>query len=273
MKAKVETEQAAALEAQKEQAKKERLLREQKLYNEQDFIRFYYSVYAPLLKLKQAHFQTMAKLTEAQMEEREAALKQLAEETESILQAVEKDLALAGSPLLAQAKSHFEESLRSYLDGIDEALSDQNSNALNPDGLASRLNLFTNNWLKAQGYLYKAIAMWESVYVNKQALPKELPQTVSVALWKDYPFHYRTYVAAEYLAQMKVYDSFNPEDLTARLDLLFRSQEAATLGIKDVPSAIRLLEATDAVRSGDFKQLHPKLYAGLKAPEIPMYRE
>ncbi len=273
MKSKMEAEQASALEAQKEQAKKERLLREQKLYSEQDFVRFYHSVYSPLLQLKQAHFQTMSQLPSLSQDAREDALDQLSKTAESTLNAVERDLPLAGSPLLAQAKASYEKSIRTYLDSIDQVLSDQNSNALAPDGIRPRLTLFTNSWLQAQGYLYKAVAMWESVYVNKMALPKQLPKNVTVSAWKEYPFHYRTYVAAEYLTQMKLYDAFNPEDLTARLDLLLRSQEASALGIKDISSAIRLLEATDAVRSGDFKELHPKLYNGLKVPELPLYRE
>jgi hypothetical protein len=71
---------------------------------------------------------------------------------------------------------------------------------------------------------------------------------------------------------MKWFEPFNPEDLTARLDLLFQSSEAQTLGITDVPAAMRLLQASDAVRSGDFKQLQAKLYRNLKTPEIPLYR-
>jgi hypothetical protein len=273
MKSKIEAEQAALLEAQKEQAEKERLLREQKLYNEQDFIRFYYSVYAPLLELKEAHFHTLARLPEQPRDAREQALDELSGKAKETLNALEKDLPLAGSPLLAQAKTYYEQSVRAYLDGIEHIRTEQNSNALTPDELQSRLTLFTNNWLKAQGFLYKALATWEAVYVNKHPLPKQLPQAVSVAAWKEYPFHYRTYLAAEYLSQMKLYDEFNPEDLTARLDMLLRSREATVLGIKEIPSAIRLLQATDAVRSGDFKQLQAKLYAGLQFPEMPIYRE
>ncbi len=44
MKTSIEAEQAAAMEAKQKEAEKEKMLREQKLYSEQDFIRFYYAV-------------------------------------------------------------------------------------------------------------------------------------------------------------------------------------------------------------------------------------
>jgi hypothetical protein len=272
MKAKMEAVQAAKAEAEKEQAEKERLLRERKLYSEQDFIRFYYGVYAPLLDLKQAHFATLEQLAGKPKDEQLSALKDLAKAAEETLEQVEKDVPLSTSPLLVQAHTNYRNSIRAYLDGIEQIRSDQNSNAFTPEGIASRLTLFTNSWLKAQGFLYQALATWESVYATKRPLPNTLPETVSIQQWKQYPFHYRTYLAAEYLAQMNWYEPFNPEDLAARLDLLFRSNEAQLLGIKDVQAAMRLLQASDAVRSGDFKQLQGKLYQNLMTPEIPIYR-
>ncbi|MGG1659609.1 hypothetical protein [Brevibacillus sp. NRS-1366] len=62
MKTKLETEQTAALEAKQKEAEKERLLREQKLYSEQDFIRFYYAVYAPVAGSEARSFQHDAEM-------------------------------------------------------------------------------------------------------------------------------------------------------------------------------------------------------------------
>jgi|GEM_PF-680868 len=273
MKGKIQEEQAAVLEAEKQQAEKERLLREQKLYSEQDFIRYYHKVYAPLLDLKEAHFRTLAALDKRPQSSRADALDQLADKAKETLDLLEKDLPLAGSPLLAQAKSQYQQSIEAYLDSIEHLQTDQNRNALTTDGITSRLTLFADTWLKAEGSFYKAVATWESAYVYKTSLPKQFPQTVLLTQWKQYPFHYRVYLAAEYAARMKLFEAFQPEDLTARLDMLLRTQEASTLGIKDIPSAIRLLHATGAVHRGDFKQLKPKLYTGLQVPELPLYKD
>lgn len=272
MKTKLETEQAAALEAKQKEAEKERLLREQKLYSEQDFIRFYYAVYAPVLDLKHAHFGTMQTWGQMDKKEQAAALKRLGKMAEQTKKELEKNVPLPTSPLLIQAHQLFTDSIRAYLDSMEHVRSDQNSNALTPASIADRMTLFHTNWLLAQEKVYHSFATWESAYVTKQPLPKEVPSAVSTAQWKQYPFHYRTYLAAASMTSGKQWQNYNPEDLTARLDMLVESTDASTLGINDFAAAVKLLHATDAVHAGDFKELTTKLYSGLKAPEIPLYK-
>lgn len=271
MKAAIEEQQAAAAEAQKQAQEQEKMLREQKLYSEQDFIRFHYAVYAPLLELKQAHFDKMADWSRMDKQQRTDSLNQLAETAKETIKQLEKPVPLATAPLLIQSQSIFRDGVRAYLDSMEQLLSDQNSNALGPDEIASRLTLSQNSWLKGQELVYQALAAWESSYVTKQPMPKA-PMTVSIAQWKQYPFHYRTYLAAAALTHHQKWTAYNPEDLTARLDMLVSSNEWQSLGIRDVDAAIRLLTATGAVHGGDFKQLQIKLYPAVKTPELPIFR-
>ncbi|MGQ7276732.1 hypothetical protein [Brevibacillus thermoruber] len=272
MKAAIEEQQAAAAEAQKQAQEQEKMLREQKLYSEQDFIRFHYAVYAPLLELKQAHFDKMADWSRMDKQQRTDSLNQLAETAKETIKQLEKPVPLATAPLLIQSQSIFRDGVRAYLDSMEQLLSDQNSNALGPDEIASRLTLSQNSWLKGQELVYQALAAWESSYVTKQPMPKAPPMTVSIAQWKQYPFHYRTYLAAAALTHHQKWTAYNPEDLTARLDMLVSSNEWQSLGIRDVDAAIRLLTATGAVHGGDFKQLQIKLYPAVKTPELPIFR-
>ncbi|QRG69873.1 hypothetical protein [Brevibacillus choshinensis] len=272
MKSQIESERAAALETQQKEAAKDKLLKEQKLYNEQDFIRFYYALYAPLLELKEAHFDLMAKWPSLEKGEQSDSLKQLTKTAEQTLKALEKEVPLPTSPMLVQAHANFTNSVRAYLDSMEQVRSDQNSNALTPAAITTRLTLSQNSWLTAQEMMYHAIAAWESAYVVKQPLPKSLPQTVSTAQWKQYPFHYRTFLAAAVMSANKQWKSYNPEDVTARIDKLVGTNEAQSLGIQDVGSAVRLLNATDAIHPGDFKQMSGSLYSKLQAPEIPLYK-
>ncbi|WP_301170752.1 hypothetical protein [Brevibacillus nitrificans] len=272
MKTKMEAERTAALEAQQQEAMRDQQLKAQKLYNEQDFIRFYHSVYAPLLHFRQTHFDEMAKWNAMDKKEQAESLKYLTKQAEETLKALEKNVPLPTSPLLVQAHSNFANSVRAYLDSMEQVRSDQNSNALTPAAIAARMPLFQNSWLTAQEMLYRSIAAWESAYVVKQPLPKTLPASVTTGQWKQYPFHYRTYVAAAAMAKDKQWKSYSPEDLTARIDSLVATQDSQNLGIQDVADAIRLLNATDAIHPGDFKQVSGKLYSQLKAPEIPLYK-
>ncbi|MED4751109.1 hypothetical protein [Brevibacillus choshinensis] len=272
MKAQMESERTAALEAEQKEAAKDKLLKEQKLYNEQDFIRFHYAVYAPLLQFRQAHFDVLAKWTTMDKQAQSDSLKQLTKQAEQTLKALEKNVPLPTSPMLVQAHSNFTNSVRAYLDSMEQIRSDQNSNALTPAAITARLTLFQNSWLTAQEMMYHSVAAWESAYVVKQPLPKTLPQTVSTVQWKQYPFHYRTYLAAAAMSADKQWKSYNPEDVTARIDKLVATNEAQSLGIQDVTSAVRLLNATDAIHPGDFKQMSGRLYSQLQAPEIPLYK-
>ncbi|MGG1659608.1 hypothetical protein [Brevibacillus sp. NRS-1366] len=196
-------------------------------------------------------------------------LNKLAQQTKKEL---EKSVPLPTSPLLIQAHQLFTESLRAYLDSMEHVRSDQNSNALTPATIANSMTLFHNNWLMAQEKVYHSFAAWESAYVTKQPMPKETPTRVSTDQWKQYPFHYRTYLAAASMASGNQWQNYNPEDLTARLDMLVASTDAGTLGINDFAAAVKLLHATDAVHAGDFKDLNSRLYTGLKTPEIPLYK-
>lgn len=271
MKAAMEEQQAAASQTEKQMLEQEKL-REQKLYSEQDFIRFHYAVYAPLLELKQAHFDKMADWSRMDTQQRTDSLNQLVKAAKETIKQLEKPEALTTAPLLNQSQSIFLDSVRAYLDSIEQLLSDQNSNILEPEEIASRLTLSQNSWLKGQELLYQALALWESSYVTKQPMPKEAPKTLSIAQWKQYPFHYRTYLAATALTHHKQWTAYNPEDLTARLDMLMSSNEWQSLGLQDVNAALRLLTTADMVKVGDFKQLQLKLYPAVKTPELPIFR-
>jgi len=272
MKTKMVAQQAAAMETAQKEAEQDKQLKEQKLYNEQDFIRFYYSFYAPLLELRQAHFDEMAKWSAMDKQEQADSLKKLSGVAKQTQKALEKDVPMPKSPLLAQAHGQFANSVRAYLDSMEQVRSDQNSNALTPAAITAKMTLFQNSWLTAQEMLYHSFAAWESAYVVKSPLPKALPANVSTSQWKQYPFHYRTYLAAAYMSADKQWKSYGPEDMTARIDKLAAGQDAQALGVKDIAGVIRLLNATDAIHPGDFKQLSGKLYSQLQAPEIPLYK-
>ncbi|WP_134683261.1 hypothetical protein [Brevibacillus migulae] len=275
MKNSYEQAKIAAAEAEKEAAKKEQLLKEQKLYKEQDFVQFYYSVLVPVNTLKEKHFQAIVEMQSMNPDDRDDQFEELEKLAKQSLQEIQNANAPASSPLLGQAKSSYEQSLRAYLDGIEALRSAQNSNVLTLDQVhgSQQMQPFVSSWLHAQTVLYKAIATWESAYVTKRALPSAQPEQVNLETWKAYAFHYRNYLAAEYLTKKNLFTDFAPQDLTTRIDALLQSEQAKTLGIKDIPTAVEVLQATDAVHEGDFHKLHSKLYEGVKMPEMPLFEE
>lgn len=273
MKSKIGAEMTAAAEAEKEEAEKQRQLNEQKLYKDQDFVRFYYNVYEPVQEVKQEHAETLAALSGLSKQDQVSRLKEMRDLTKSKLKDVQKDVALASSPLLVQAKTAFTSSLQSYLDTIEHLLSDDQLTSITPTLLSSQLQLFQSNLLKGETCMYQATALWESVYVTKKGMPSASPTQVTVEQWNSYPFHYRVYLAAQYQAQTNAFHSYKPLDLAARIDSLVSSDQVKSLGLTNIPAAVKVLEATDAVRDGDFANLRGRLYADLRTPETPLYNE
>jgi len=275
MKGKMAAELEWATKAERENALRELMLKEQQLYREQDFVSFYYGVYLPLEEFRAAHFRYLDSLQGKPREEQLNISEEMKKVVEKQREEVENGIVPATSPLLVKAKTGYINSLNAYTDGILQVLDKNNLNALTAEQIAAGRHLapFYSLWLRAQADLYKAIALWESAYVTKQEIPEALPATLDINQWKAYSFHLRNYWTAEYLAKQPTLSRYNPEDLTARLDSVILTNQAASLGWHDIPYAIRVLNTTSAVRQGDYHALREKLYANVRMPEMPLFSE
>ncbi|WP_139489214.1 hypothetical protein [Brevibacillus dissolubilis] len=270
------TAEAAAKEAvAKEKAEKEKLYKEKKLYKEQDFVSFYYGVYVPMKSFKNQHFYYLASMWNKKRAEQVKASEKMSDFVQDQIAAAEKISVPASSPLLVEAKTIYLRSLKSYQEGINRHLADQNEKAFSAKDIAQGKHLQTANgqFLQAQSSMYKAVATWEEIYVTQRSMPVAKADSVTIEAWKSYPFHFRNYLAAEYMRQNGEISQFNPEDLTTRLDDVIDNQPGTANGWKDIPFAVNVLYVSDAVRSGDFKSLKKELYPSLKTPEMPIFTE
>ncbi len=275
MKATIKAELAAAAKVEREKAEKEKMLSEQKLYRDQDFIRFYYGAYNTIKECKDSHFAYAEKIRGKSHAEQISMLKELQKSVKEKANELSKVNLPDSSPLLIDAKDAYVKALQAYVAGIDQVLSDNTIDRIDADQFAAAVQLpaFASLWHQADANLYKAFAIWESVYVSKQPMPKEPPANVSAVQWKQYSFLFRNYLSAEYMRQLPAFTPYSPIDLTARLDTVIDSGKMEALGSKDIASAVRILNATDAVRSGDFRNQRNRLYPGMKTPEIPLFEE
>ncbi|MET3289557.1 UNVERIFIED_CONTAM: hypothetical protein ABID98_002127 [Brevibacillus sp. OAP136] len=274
MKARIQSDLQASAKAEQEALEKERLLKEQKLYRDQDFIRYYYSITVHIQELKDKHFSTAAQFSGKTKSEQKALIKELQELAQTTRKELEGANIASTSQLLVDSKYAYINSLDAYRAGLDQLLEKLSLGSLTPDDLLMMRNQtgFINQWNAATALQYQAMATWEAVYVTKQqAVPKVQPAQVSPAQWKAYPYHMRNFLAAEALVKSQQFYPFYPEDLTARIDSVLQGETATTFGWKDIDQAARMLEATDAVRLGDFQSMRSQLYPDLKAPEIPTF--
>lgn len=273
MKTRIQANLEASTKAEEAAIEKERLLKEQKLYRDQDFIRYYYSISVHMHELKEKHFAAASVFAEKTKSEQKALLKELQDVAKAKTTELENASIPSTSQLLVDAKNMYLTSLDAYRNGIDQLLGQMVTGTVTAQNVATMGDqvIFINQWNAAEALQYKALAMWEAVYITKQPLSKVQPSQVSPAQWRGYPYHYRNYLSAESIAQSKQFYPFYAEDLTARIDTVLRGETANTFGWRDVDQAARMLEATDAVRVGDFQSMHAQLYPDLKAPEIPTF--
>lgn len=251
----------------------EQLEKEKKLYKEDDFVSFYYNVLAPLEKFKETHFAYQSNLATASTREMKSLFATAIDEADETLKAIEQVNVPDSSPLLKQAKQEYIQSLQAYMDGMNQMV-DGDTTEMTPQELAQQLETFKRKWLRAQADVYKAIAFWEEMYVTNKPLVRKISQnSISIEQWRSYPFHLRNYITSENLYRNNVLVSYQPEDITSRIDGVIAANQAKALGWRDIPFAFRVLQATDAVRPGDFKSLKNKLYPGFKSPELRFFTE
>ncbi|UFJ42823.1 hypothetical protein LOK74_10150 [Brevibacillus humidisoli] len=275
MKARMSTELETATKAEREKAFRELMLKEQKLYREQDFVSFYYGVYLPLEEFRNSHFRYLANLQDKPRAEQLEISEEMKKVVEKHRKEAENGLVPSTSPLLVKAKTEYINSLKAYNDGIEQVLDKNNLHAFSAEEIAAGRHLapFYSLWLRGQADLYKAIALWESAYITNKEIPDTVPTAIDLNQWKSYSFHFRNYLAAEYLTKQPAITSYNPEDLTARLDSVILTNQAVSLGWDDIPYAIRVLNATNAVRKGDYRSLRDRLYSDVRTPEMPIFTE
>lgn len=273
MKARIQAEAEEMAKREQEQKEKEKLFQQQKMYRDQDFIRFYYGVQAHMRELKDKHFAVAQELDGKHRSEQISMIKDLLKMAETKQDELDKASLPETSPLLLDAKRAYQNSLGAYVLALEQIIDQMGTNSLSSDSFGSmRQHLgFVNEWNHAQTLYYQAMALWESVYVTKKRFTQLQPQQVASTQWKAYPFHYRNYLAAQSMSQTKQFHPFYPEDLTSRIDSVVQTVSPDSLGWKDIAHATRILQTTDAVRLGDFMALKDKLYPELKSPEIPLF--
>ncbi|MNP65777.1 hypothetical protein D3C76_1614020 [compost metagenome] len=68
-----------------------------------------------------------------------------------------------------------------------------------------------------------------------------------------------------------MYESYDPQDLTARIDDMIQSGNADSMNLTSIGTIINLLNRTDAVKENDFKKWKSKFYSQELLPQLPFF--
>ncbi len=71
----------------------------------------------------------------------------------------------------------------------------------------------------------------------------------------------------------KFFASFDPQDLTAKVDDMIYSGVASSLKLTDIQSSVSLLVSTGAVQEQDFIKWREQYYSKEIVPQVPFFYE
>src|SRR5690606_29404064 len=119
---------------------------------------------------------------------------------------------------------------------------------------------------------YEAILTWYETDRPEAASQDENPaETMAFAEWRQLNINAKNAFVAGLLHRMNSFVPFYPQDLTAKIDDLDHSGQIGKLDLADIPAAVSMLMATEAVRDGDFIRNKAKLYKHELMPQLPFF--
>ncbi|CCF14266.1 MULTISPECIES: hypothetical protein [Brevibacillus] len=253
----------------------EKLIREKKLYPEQDFTHYYYSFYEPLSTFQTDYFYYVANLQGKTLEEQKGVHSQLKQVVQTKIEQLEKVYISERSPLLVASRNQFLGSLHTLHNSLTKAMADTKGSHYSSEDIAALRHAedFQSEYLQAQTKFYHAIAMWEQIYVLQHPIGDVDITSLTFAAWDTLPFHYRNYISARYMENIRSIPQFFPQDLTASIDARIKNKETVKLGWQNIPFGVNVLIASNGVHAGDFVQLNKKIYPALSLPEVPIYHK
>jgi len=270
---KVGAEKTEAKYDQKQQKKTKQLA---VAYSQQDLVSFYHTVLTPYREFQSSWFEKLDSIAlHDGTTDAAGVLNELQKLADSKFNEVGELPMPEISPLLQNAQTNFLKSLKLFSEASGKFIAQANGlkgsillNEIDKDAYFIEAKNFA---LQAESEYYEAIVKWhQSVDAD---YPEQLLKLKSISLtsWKQAPLTLKNKWSANLLQSSKYYVSFDPQDLTARIDELILSGQAGKMKLTDVQSIVDLLVNTDAVRKGDFVRTKDKLYKDEKLPSLPFF--
>jgi hypothetical protein len=266
----VRAEQLAAQESSKPKAEPA-----QYAYQQQDLVSFYHTVFLPYREFQKAWFDAQDKWSSDPSADLSASMKELAKTADAKYKKIQVAFVAYSSPLLKDAQNDYLKSLKLFSDSFTEMASSANQGTAAQ--LAESLNAqaFYKEGLKfslaGQNAYYTSMLKWGSTVNTEIPSDYKIPSVIELSRWKKFPLIVKNKAIADYLSSHALFSSYQPHDLTARIDQFIRSGQADKMKQKTVGSIAELLIGTDAVRSGDFLKNKSVLYVNEQLPQLPFF--
>lgn len=243
-------------------------------YHQQYLVSYYHTIYQPYREFHMKWFEKMNELETNRSSDASAILKDLG------LLAKEKYSELSNksmpdsSPLLQEGLQNYLKSLKLFSEALGNIQGKANSTPsydlvaeMNKDAYLVEAKKFS---LSAQKDYYDSIIKW-NLADNPQLKQVDVSKPLSLRDWTPLSLSMKNEYISNALLNGKLFKLYTPQDLSSRIDEMVSSGQSSKLNLADVQQVIDLLNATDAVRSGDFIRNKNRLYPNETLPQLPFF--
>lgn len=244
-------------------------------YQQQDLVTFYHNVFLPYREFKRnwnIEVDKLARSTNARANE--ATLKNLGILADQHYEKVNQDSLFTESPLLYQSQLNVLKSLTLFSKASTKI------SAISAGAETAKLlksDPFTEGAVKyglqAQKNFYDSMLKWGSKNNDKIPSQVDVTKTLSFIQWKKMPLLLKNATIADMMLNRNVYEGFDPQDITAKIDDMIYSGTASSLNLTDVQSSLNLLISTGAVHEQDFIKWREQYYSKEMIPQLPFFYE
>jgi len=243
------------------------------VYQQQDLISFYLSVYSPYREFQNSWTEALNKIANNDISNVASLYKEIeSQASKKAEEAASFNLQHAG--LIGQAQQSYIRSLNQFEKAA--AALQRRKPASYEEVLESLQNNeayigAVNQALNGQSQFYNAMHLWgSSIDPN---IPSEFDKNVNQNFekWSELPLLIKNVVIADYLKDKKIFADYLPHDLVSSIDYFISTGQAKSMNISTVDGVITLLLNTNAVRPGDYSLHRSKLYNDQFLPQIPFF--
>ncbi|WP_025691200.1 hypothetical protein [Paenibacillus zanthoxyli] len=241
-------------------------------YRQTDLVTFYHNVFSPYREFKRNWNEQVDLLVRGNGADRTEILKNLRNSAKSAYSQVTQDSIFDESALLKQGQLNILKSLRLFSEAAGKASSssgnEQAVKALKNGELAAGAVRYG---LLAQSNYYDSMLKWGSQ--KNSAIPSETGdlKMIPLAKWDKMPLLLKNAAIAEIMRNRGIFENYEPQDVTAKIDNLIRSGKAASLKLKDIQSITSLLVSTGALRENDFSKWRQQYYSKETLPQLSFF--
>ncbi|ASA22949.1 hypothetical protein [Paenibacillus donghaensis] len=244
-------------------------------YQQQDLVTFYHNVFLPYREFKRNWNLEVDKLSRStDARENGATLKNLGILADKQHAKVNQDSIFTNSPLLHQSQINILKSLTLFSQATAKvsagAAGAETAKLLKNDPFTAGAVKFG---LLAQKDYYDSMLKWGAKAGKNIPAEASVTTTLSFVQWKKMPLLLKNATIADMMLNRGIYEGYDPQDVTAKIDDMIYSGTASSLKLTNVQASVTLITSTGAVQEQDFIKWREQYYGKETMPQLPFFYE